>query len=130
MTSEQKPVPAVLDLNALESAARAASPGAWSSVEDHDGFTFVMVDNVAKAEILPSNRKRGEDSSYIAAARPEVVLALIERLRAAEAGITVDQRDAVADHVWNQMVGVAKSSVREVLADAFGEAGIIVKESA
>lgn len=38
--------------------------------------------------------------------------------------ITEEQRDAVADFIWNEMVGAAKSTVRKVMAEAFESAGI------
>ncbi|MPV50097.1 hypothetical protein GCG21_08770 [Pseudactinotalea sp. HY160] len=46
--------------------------------------------------------------------------------RAAVATVTVRQRDRVADEIWDQMVGVAKSSVREAVAGAFEAAEISV----
>jgi len=52
------------------------------------------------------------------------------RAEAAEArtapAVTCEHRDAVADHLWNAMVGSAKSVVRDVVAQAFVAAGIEV----
>mgnify|MGYP001761391338 CR=1 FL=1 len=47
------------------------------------------------------------------------------KVRAASA-VTFEQRNAVADHLWNAMVGSAKSVVRDVVAQAFVAAGIEV----
>lgn len=56
--------------------------------------------------------------------------AAIVRAEAAEArtapAVTCEQRNAVADHLWNAMVGSAKSVVRDVVAQAFVAAGIEV----
>lgn len=124
-----------INLDELEATAEAAIGGTWE-VDYNTPFSVDMV-----GIFHPEHRRyivkfdsdhdgstdvSGGDAVYIAAARPKVVLALIERVRAAEAGVTVEQRDAVADHLWNQMVGVARRSVREVVADAFLEAGIAV----
>ena len=40
--------------------------------------------------------------------------------------VTCEHRDAVADHIWGEMVGPAKSVVRDVVAQAFVAAGIEV----
>ncbi|MCT2121563.1 hypothetical protein [Dietzia cinnamea] len=52
------------------------------------------------------------------------------RAEAAEArtapAVTCEHQDAVADHLWNAMVGSAKSVVRDVVAQAFVAAGIEV----
>ena len=40
--------------------------------------------------------------------------------------VTCAHRNAVADHLWNAMVGSAKSVVRDVVAQAFAAAGIEV----
>ena len=56
-----------------------------------------------------------------------------ERAEAAEArtapAVTVEQRNAVADHLWNAMVGSAKSVVRDVVAQAFAAAGIEAEQA-
>ena len=44
--------------------------------------------------------------------------------------VSAAQRDRVADELWDQMVGVAKSQVREAMVDAFEEAGIEVDDHA
>lgn len=41
--------------------------------------------------------------------------------------ITDAQRDLVADFLWNEMIGTAKSTVRKVMAEAFEDAGIHVE---
>jgi hypothetical protein len=71
------------DLDALEKLAEAATPGPWETeVADfdarswaifHRGGTFVAPDAGCEA-----------DAAYIAAMSPDVALALIARLRAAE----------------------------------------------
>ena len=78
------------------------------------------------------------DGQWAKAEREVTKLRAIERERdewkaraeAAEArtapAVTVEHRDAVADHLWNAMVGSAKSVVRDVVAQAFVAAGIEV----
>ena len=51
--------------------------------------------------------------------------AAVREARTAPA-VTCAHRNAVADHLWNAMVGSAKSVVRDVVAQAFAAAGIEV----
>lgn len=109
--------PAV-DVDALQSLAQEASPGLWEVNEGDDEITLDKGSALTRwneagtvgyparswrttdriVEIDPEDYTEDEveavvaDLQYIAAARPEVMLALIERLRRAEAQVT----DAVA----------------------------------
>ena len=42
--------------------------------------------------------------------------------------VTAEQRDRVADEIWDQSVGVAKSAMREAMVDAFKAAEIEVSD--
>lgn len=79
MTNEQ--------LDALEAAAKAATPGPWDwnglSV-DADGFDLCSCTDWRS----PINRNGTANAAYIAAANPIVVLELIAELRKAKAHIT------------------------------------------
>lgn len=77
-----------LDLDALQAAAEAATPGPWFSYCP-DGAAL----NPERATFLTGPKYRimdkslgfsPQDGDYMAAARPEVMLALIDRLRKAE----------------------------------------------
>lgn len=80
---ESQPAPAVsgLDLDALEAVARAATPGPW-----HQGAHYIGAGGephdpevqVGQASVIP-------DAKHMAAFDPPTVLALIARLREAEA---------------------------------------------
>lgn len=78
-----------LDLDALQAAAEAATPGLWFSYCP-DGAAL----NPERATFVTGPKYRimdksigfsPEDGAYIAAARPQVIRALIDRLRKAEA---------------------------------------------
>lgn len=112
----------VVDLDVLQSLAREASPGLWEVNEGDDEITLDKGTALTRwndegtvgyparswrttdrlVEIDPEDYTEDEvegvvaDLQYIAAARPEVMLALIERLRAAEAGIA-DARTITLD---------------------------------
>ena len=70
--------PIELDLDAIEAAAKAATPGAW----ERDGHQVCPVSDQNSS--LASFSKRG-DAEFVAKAQPSIVLELIRRLRAAEA---------------------------------------------
>ena len=65
--------------DALEAAAKAATPGPWKQYACYD-----IVDN--KGLIIAQGMPKGrcEDFTYIAAANPEAVLSMIAELRQAE----------------------------------------------
>lgn len=101
-----------IDLDELERLAKAATPGPWIFV--NVGYTFSQS---AQYSIEPSpgvsvwehNRK---DADYIAAANPATVLALIARVRKAEA------RGVVHDAEWTrQMVASAEQFRAEAEAE-------------
>lgn len=86
-----------IDLDDLERTARAATPGIWE-VDRNTPFSddimgifqpdyrryVVHLDGSFHRDARPVS---DEDAEYIAAARPEVVLELIRRLRAAEKAV-------------------------------------------
>ena len=89
----------ILDLDALEAKARKATPGPWTFT-DYEGCTHVWAKNstamvadnyvgqlVARARGFGADLPIVENADYIAACDPTTVLALITRLRAAEARI-------------------------------------------
>jgi hypothetical protein len=86
------PTPAVEDLDRLESAARAATPGPWNdsgtSVDDFDA------DCMMRMEWMPNGKADDDDelndnykadAAFIAAFNPATALSLISALRASEA---------------------------------------------
>lgn len=101
-----------LDLDALEAAARAATPGPWVAsggalpckpddtrrCKDHDtdephiGVYFINTPRYSAATELDRN-----DALYVDAASPDVVLTLVARLRAAEALLAAQTRCHACD---------------------------------
>lgn len=77
-----------LDLDALEAAARAATPGPW-------GWDARLEPDVVRVAEAGGDFPPGPDARYIAAAHPAAVLALIARVRAAESQLSA-LRDAIA----------------------------------
>lgn len=63
-----------IDLDAIESAAKAATPGPWNIVRDPDGYTHYIGPSLVT--------QVRDDADYIAAANPAVVLELVTELRA------------------------------------------------
>lgn len=86
--SAQRPAPAVdTDLDALEAAARAATPGPWEHLADRGIISTVSTATEPKIGLAICY---GPNAAYIAAANPAAVLALIDevhRLRAAVARV-------------------------------------------
>lgn len=88
---------APLDLDALERAALAATPGPW--VSDLDGTETLEDGEYADVSVWAGKAFDGKfinnvsfdnaiaDGAYIAAANPATMLELIRRLRAAEAAV-------------------------------------------
>lgn len=94
-----------IDIDKLEALARAATPGPWRwGGEDPEGGERRSILNLyAGGErsrpilwLEPSSGwiTAGADTEHIAAASPDVVLALIERLRRAESEIAALKTDA------------------------------------
>ena len=78
-------------LEQIEALARGATPGPWESNEDG-----VVVDRPGERYrvILSSNiydTKRARDSAYVAAVSPDVILRLVEIVKAAEKVPTSDE---------------------------------------
>jgi hypothetical protein len=80
-----------LDLNAIETAAKAATPGPWVALESgRSGRAFIRAAELegmrTVVEEVTSDRAMGlPDAAHCAATSPDVALALVARLRAAEA---------------------------------------------
>ena len=83
-----------IDLDALEAAALAATPGLWQFWNGHM-IRAIFGDAAAPiaemrapyrhgVSIVKGEREQWDNGAYIAAANPAVVLELIRRLRAAE----------------------------------------------
>ncbi len=91
------------DLDELERKARAATPGPWR-ISDSHGLCIVNGDESALIADMSSNSDEGrwdgrrEDAVFIVAAR-DVVLALIARVRAAEAQLAEARH--VAEQDWH-----------------------------
>ena len=81
-----------MTLDELERLARAATPGPWH-VQDSNSWRRIGTDRIDGAVVCPINQRhdghpdlgaRRDDLDYIAACSPDVVLKLIETLRAAD----------------------------------------------
>lgn len=128
-----------LDLNALQAAAEAATPGKWMWDADP-----VKGDPLGRrrAQVIATGRTvtrsyytndQGEkDAAFIAAANPAVVLALIDRLRKAEAARdgwklvpivpTVDMMSVFMRHMSNETTGDPVEQLVEGMALAIAAA--------
>lgn len=84
----------------------------WDADECPPEPTWEMV-GIARREVERLQRERDVAVSRAVAAEARTAPA-----------VTVEQRNAVADHLWNAMAGSAKSVVRDVVRDAFYAAGI------
>lgn len=80
----------MLDLDALEQTAEAATPGPWYMDANHAGQPIGVAPSKGRPDDLwmvcdaPTRSGCGEsDLAFIAAANPQAVLALIRELRAA-----------------------------------------------
>lgn len=73
-----------IDLDSLEAKARAATPGPWH-LWGSDAVTIEASTFIATASDTRPMPQQQADAAFIAAASPDVVLALVERVRAAEA---------------------------------------------
>lgn len=71
------------DLDALEAAARAATPGPWGT----DLFSVCKFGVTISTAVSPAG-SGDANALYIAAASPDVVLALISEVRAARCSVT------------------------------------------
>lgn len=109
---------APLDLDALEAAARAATPGPWWA-DKHEDWAYPQTEVLDQPTGKPvtfynsrpeydqfmfcGTRGKAElewaNATFIAAANPAAVLALIERLRAAEAALAAAKKPPHADDV-------------------------------
>ena len=95
-----------IDLDALEAAARAATPGPWQEFAESGDWWMAGVDNeggpldTVIPDTGPSTGIAQETIDYIAALNPAAVLALIARLRAAEAALRAIHEFANDDGNW------------------------------
>lgn len=103
-----------IDLNALEAAARAATPGEWQFWNGHM-IRAIFGDSAAPiaemrapyrhgVSIVKGEREQWENGAFIAASSPAVVLELIRRLRAAiarekESSVLLDSARSVLDNL-------------------------------
>lgn len=100
----------LIDLDALEQAAQAATPGPWTAfhyTKYREWHVNVPIEGSGMRRALfddgcPTDRPE-EDCKFIAAANPLVVLALIHQLRTAKA-----QRDELLAAVKNAHVLLSK----------------------
>lgn len=74
-----------IDLDELDGLAQAATPGPWEVTHGGSVYSLHGDTDGGSCEILYDTFGPGDDSAYIAAASPDVVRALIARVRAAEA---------------------------------------------
>lgn len=128
----------LVDIDALEALATAASPGRWEVNEGDDEITldkgtaltrwneegsvgypartWHTVDRLAEFDAdLPDDdlETLTADLQYIAAARPEVMLALIERLRRAEARVDEAARQGVESERERVLALVAEAALHQ-----------------
>jgi hypothetical protein len=97
-----------IDLDALEKAALAASPGPWEYAEDkYVNRRVQTVGGKPDYVVWPYEATcvSEEDGAYIAAANPAVVLELIRRLREAESELA-GANAAVAEARANDMTAM------------------------
>lgn len=90
------------DLTQLEALARAATPGEWIVDDPNDHLFGVMKEGVlhylgtaspSSFSVSPtSDEQEAANAAYIAAANPAAILALIERVRVAEAQVAFNQQ--------------------------------------
>jgi hypothetical protein len=72
------------ELNALRAAAEAATPGPWVAVNNTIAAEHPRHEMIATASMAPHSKEADINAAYIAAASPDVLLALLERLEVAE----------------------------------------------
>jgi hypothetical protein len=106
-----------MTLAELRSLAKAATPGPWHVHRQPTGFTPRSWWLESEAEVDIADIERDPDAAYIAAASPDVVLALIA---VAEAARDVQRADGVvargdidSDSIWDD----AMERQRSALAD-------------
>lgn len=94
----------MIDLDALEAAARAATPGPWLTAEDWPGNGRRYIVESKQRSVASTrtwdNDNTDADAAYIAAANPAIVLTIIARLRAAEGALMAIHEFANDDGNW------------------------------
>jgi hypothetical protein len=78
-----------VDVGALAKLASEATPGPWRVIEDYRVVAPVSQETIGEATISP-------DAAYIAAASPDVILALIRDLK--QSRIAMDEMRLFARH--------------------------------
>lgn len=122
-----------LDLDAIEAAARAATPGPW----EHQPAFFdnAVTQNrclygasVKGPFYIGSYEDRGfsdEDAAYIAALSPDVALALVARVRELEAALRqIAHEVAENGHCGEAGVGCPDCDALAAARAALGEGGV------
>lgn len=131
-----------LDLDALEAVARAATPGPWRTGWDGQEFYVIpesstdLWDRVAEFTfaIYPGSSDQQDEcdtanAKHIAAFDPATVLALIERVREAEARVAFAAAIVSGDATFDRYaeLDAAKATierVREALRDPYKRASL------
>lgn len=114
-----------LDLDKLEAAARAATPGPWEwdgrRVDPDDGYVHIPECSYIVGLISLAGHYEGyqEDCDFIAATSPDVVLELVRRLRAAEANEARYQY--LRDEAWKRKPGLHEGGRAGLMIGRHGE---------
>jgi hypothetical protein len=96
--------PTQLDLDALQAAAEAATPGIWTTYKDGSEKLNNRCNVVESGcAMVAYGQLSDEDANFIAAANPAVVLALIDRLRKAEAEAGLYREYYEADRAYETL---------------------------
>lgn len=79
-----------LDIETLRALALKATPGPWRTQPDGGGMTEVYSDELHRdgMNVGIADDLRDYDAAFIAAAHPQAVLALLDRIAALEAGLS------------------------------------------
>jgi len=132
-TSSDSTLEVALNADERRELADALVPGRdfsgvdWKTMFEHEIRNRVAAVALLRRERDEALRKKGEafDRAVRAECERDEWKARAEAAEARTApAVTVEQRNVVADHLWEAMVGSAKSVVRDVVAQAFAAAGI------
>lgn len=101
----------MIDLQELRRLAEMASRGKWTAGHSESGRPIVFDDNMDRivygSRIVGSYRRDENDTIYIAFANPSTIIALIDRLEAAEKVCSLakySQHDFNCDYVTPRMI--------------------------
>lgn len=125
--------PPGIDLDALEKAALAATPGPWArdplklgtlgDVSRADGTALAQVFQTRPTRGAQDNQERQDTAHYIALCSPETVLALVRRIRELEAS-ALNLADVTQADVINPLRADLRKAEAE-LAALRGKAGVV-----